>query len=160
MRFVESRRWTSVIAAMLVGAIGGSLVGFTTAPRPRADAQPGSTTTTVAARHRSSHATVTLAPTSSRFRPVATPRTTFPHSTTTDAPATTTARTKRTTTTAPPTTTTSTTVPPSSSSSSTSTSESTTSSTETSTSSTETTSTGTGSTGTGSTGTGSTDTDG
>jgi hypothetical protein len=125
MRFVESRRWSSVIAAVLVGAVGGSLAGFATSPRQRADAEPRAATTTAVARHGSSHATVTVAPTSSWATPVSSRRVRRTSTTSTATePPTTVAHAKRTTTTATTTTTTtSTTIPPTSSSSSTSTSE-------------------------------------
>ena len=119
MRYVESRRWTAVIAAVIIGAIGGSLVGFVTTPRQRANAEPQVTTTTAAPRQHVSHATVTLVPPSSRFTQVGTPGTSR-HATSTTPAAPSSTQAKRTTST---TTTTSTTLPPTSSSSSTSSSE-------------------------------------
>jgi len=115
LRFSADRRWATLAVAVLLGAGGGSLLGFLTAPdradgtaRALAPTQPVAPSTTRRPRGRFAGASSTT----SRPRPLPTvtaartPATTARATTTTARPTTTTTMRATTTTTAPSTTTT------------------------------------------------------
>ena len=133
MRFSLDRRWATLVVAMALGAGGGSLLGFLTAPAPSGDAtslaRPRVVAPSTTRRQRGRFAGVSSTTATTRRRPVTYPAVTAGLSPARGSTTTSTVR-PTTTTTLPPT---STTLEPTSSSTST-TGDTTSSSTSTSTS--------------------------
>jgi hypothetical protein len=104
MRFRLDRRWATLVVAMVLGAVGGSVLGFVTAPGPPGDtrelapAREAAAPTTRRPRGRVGGISSTTRP-RPRPRPTAGPTTVRPTTTTTRRPTTTTLEPATTTTT-------------------------------------------------------------
>jgi hypothetical protein len=95
MRFRLDRRWATLVVAVVLGAVGGSVLGFVTAPGPSGDARElapareAATPTTRRPRGRIAGISSTTRP-RPRPQPATSPSTTRPATTTTRRPTSTT----------------------------------------------------------------------